>query len=66
MRQILSLGFCLFFSCAILGQESVRVSTDRTKNLSEVFSGTIQSESPGGIVLKSTDGKTTTFSPLDI
>ena len=66
MRQILSLGFCLLFSCSILGQESVRVSTDRSKNLSEVFNGTIQSESPGGIVLKATDGKTTTFSPLDI
>jgi hypothetical protein len=66
MRPLIGIGLVLAASLQATAQESVRVITDRAKNTSEVLSGTIQSESPGGLVIKGRDGKNATISPLDI
>jgi len=66
MRSLIGLALFMATSLQAIGQETVRVVTDRAKNSSEVLSGTIQSESPGGLVIKGRDGKNVTISPLDI
>lgn len=66
MRPLIGLGLLLIVPLHAIGQDSVRVVTDRAKNTSETLSGAIQSESPGGLVIKARDGKTATISPLDI
>jgi len=66
IRSLMGMAvFCLIPAIS-LAQESVRVVTDRAKYTTEVISGTIQSESAAGLVVKGRDGKSVTLSPLDI